>query len=570
MSLVYRAIWQDERDDLCASSYEEFKKWVEKDKVYGAFDVPDSGKVTATVRGFQTDVVCDVSVEQATSADGLTSVLRASLMESSSNGDRWTTTLRVWDVTEKGSAHRESYTWIDVAAVGDGVDLRSLSPAAPKLARSLLTTSVSPKVGTLPLSGDVHYFSGSEEGEQLADLVSDFDRTLPIVVFARDDLRFAAINGSAYEFPDFVQRAANQVAGIARIAIADQQAAQALTEALGESHGVWDGAFRVYLKELDPAARNDGWRHRYVTADRYMGYKSSAATIIGRMLGLNSVTRRPPESFDRAKKLLDDLRRAGTDDMDQFIEYANAEVEKRDRELIDLRERVNGLQQQLDHAIFDRHIALEEGADQIEKVELVSRRLQHALRRLADDGKTDDYYQSAAASVPLTPSKASSTTDAIAKARQYLSDRLIIPPTAPRDVEILDSDESAGPWGQYTWQGFRALHTYVSLLSENPTDSTNFFLWCKNSGHPLVWPVSKLAMKESKTVERNTKMSRDRTFAVDTEVDRSGSVYMDSHLKIQIGGGLHIPRVYFHIDPTNAKAHIGLVGPHYLVPNTRK
>ena len=570
MSLVYRAIWQDERDELCASAFGEFKKWVEVDKVYSAFEVPDLGKATATVHRSQIDVQCDVSVEQASSPDGLISVLRASLTESSSDGNRWQTTLRVWDVGTEESAHRESYIWIDVAAVGDGVDLRSLSPAAPKLARSLLSTSASPKVGTLPLSGDVQYFSGDTDGEQLAGIVSDFDRTLPIVVFAQDDLRFAAIAGSTYEFAELVQRAANQVAGIARIAIADKAAAGALTEALGEGHGVWDGAFRVYLKELDPAARNDGWRHRYITADRYMGYKSSAATIIGRMLGLNSVTRRPPKSFDRAKKLLDDLRRAGTDDLDQFIDYANDELEKRDRELIDLRERVNSLQQQLDHAILDRQMALEEGAERIEMVESVSRRLQHVLKRLAEAGKADDYFESAASTAASTPVKASSTSDAIAKAREYLSDRLIIPHTAPKGIEVLDSDESAVPWGQYTWQGLRALHAYVCVLAENPTETTSFFLWCKNSGHPLVWATNKLAMKESTTVENNTKMRRDRTFDVDTEVDPSGSIYMESHLKIQIGGGLHIPRVYFHVDPINAKVHIGLIGPHYLVPNTQR
>lgn len=44
---------------------------------------------------------------------------------------------------------------------------------------------------------------------------------------------------------------------------------------------------------------------------------------------------------------------------------------------------------------------------------------------------------------------------------------------------------------------------------------------------------------------------------------------MLAHLKISEGGGSLAPRVYFHDDTGGAtgKMHIGLVGPHYLVPN---
>ncbi|WP_255491855.1 MULTISPECIES: hypothetical protein [unclassified Actinotalea] len=46
---------------------------------------------------------------------------------------------------------------------------------------------------------------------------------------------------------------------------------------------------------------------------------------------------------------------------------------------------------------------------------------------------------------------------------------------------------------------------------------------------------------------------------------------MESHLKISEGGGDIAPRVYFYDDTAGAirKVHVGFVGPHYLVPNTR-
>lgn len=46
---------------------------------------------------------------------------------------------------------------------------------------------------------------------------------------------------------------------------------------------------------------------------------------------------------------------------------------------------------------------------------------------------------------------------------------------------------------------------------------------------------------------------------------------MLSHLKIAEGGGDLAPRIYFYDDtggPTG-KVHVGFVGPHYLMPNTK-
>jgi hypothetical protein len=46
---------------------------------------------------------------------------------------------------------------------------------------------------------------------------------------------------------------------------------------------------------------------------------------------------------------------------------------------------------------------------------------------------------------------------------------------------------------------------------------------------------------------------------------------MYSHLKIAEGGKDLAPRVYFHddTDGSTGKVHIGFIGPHYLMPNTR-
>ena len=54
-------------------------------------------------------------------------------------------------------------------------------------------------------------------------------------------------------------------------------------------------------------------------------------------------------------------------------------------------------------------------------------------------------------------------------------------------------------------------------------------------------------------------------------VDASGAVTMLSHLKIAEGGGDLAPRIYFYDDTggSTGKVHVGFVGPHYLMPNTK-
>lgn len=150
-------------------------------------------------------------------------------------------------------------------------------------------------------------------------------------------------------------------------------------------------------------------------------------------------------------------------------------------------------------------------------------------------------------------------------------ERVVIPDAAPRETDILDADEKAADWARELWKGLRALNAYAE---ESEFFQGGFWEWCEhsNSEHNL-WPATskKLAMSESDTVMNSGPLRRTRRFLVDTEIERSGYIHMEAHLKISEGGGQHIPRVYFHDDSkgrTN-KIHVGFIGPHRLVPNTQ-
>jgi len=78
-------------------------------------------------------------------------------------------------------------------------------------------------------------------------------------------------------------------------------------------------------------------------------------------------------------------------------------------------------------------------------------------------------------------------------------------------------------------------------------------------------------MVESETVRGSSKLYAARVFGLSEQANPSGRMYMESHLKISEGGGDLAPRIYFLDDTEGATGlvHIGSVGPHHLVPNTK-
>ena len=161
--------------------------------------------------------------------------------------------------------------------------------------------------------------------------------------------------------------------------------------------------------------------------------------------------------------------------------------------------------------------------------------------------------------------------EAVLAAQTYLADDLCLPDGAKHDLDRLVAIPQATVWGDTTWRGLRALAAYARHCREEHF-SGGFWEWC-NSGFPESWPATdkKLSMTESETVRNAPKFNDRRLLPVAREVHPSGRTYMYSHLKIAEGGKDLAPRVYFHddTDGSTGKVHIGFIGPHYLMPNTR-
>ncbi|MCW2876731.1 MAG: hypothetical protein JWQ95_831, partial [Sphaerisporangium sp.] len=81
-------------------------------------------------------------------------------------------------------------------------------------------------------------------------------------------------------------------------------------------------------------------------------------------------------------------------------------------------------------------------------------------------------------------------------------------------------------------------------------------------------PTRMLVMRESKTVTGRDKFRDPRTFPVPVEVDPSGELLMEPHIKLR-AVGYPAPRMHFHDDSggVTGKVYIGYLGDH--LPNTR-
>ncbi|BBZ40274.1 hypothetical protein [Mycobacterium conspicuum] len=561
MSLIYRAIWQDNAiDDIRGFAADRFIHWVSEK--WPVIVVPTTGK--AHGEGQQNGERVDLEVHTIAGADaevGITEAYRGDLIETRSGGTRWHTTLRSWEALEQDDTANRWF-WVDVEVVGD-IDIARLAVAAPKLVRELLAGGRSPQVDGDALVPDRTVMTGAADGELLAELISRPGRTLPIIVANDSPAARAKAAESDLYYPKIVEAVRQRTFGIATTYTVDNAAGDGLIDALGRSYGVWDGAIRVYLADVDPAEPGNAWRHRYYTSDRYTRSNFVAGQAIARLLGPVSAVRRPPSSYPAVKRLLEDVDTGGS--FDELLQLADDQLREADTTITELREHVKQQDEFIDDLAIDLGAALEERALALREIEDLR---SHVVSLQGQLTAPDKFHTVVEEEQP--PATAVSVTEAVSLARAYLADRLVIPEEALHDLDDLDASPAAAAWGQTSWEGLLALHAYAVDRADG-WDGGGFWEWCENSKNPRAWRATnkKLAMKESEFVNNSPRLRRTREFPIATEIAPSGRIYMEPHLKIATGGGNLAPRIYFHFDDKQCIIHVGFIGPHRLLPNTK-
>ncbi len=170
---------------------------------------------------------------------------------------------------------------------------------------------------------------------------------------------------------------------------------------------------------------------------------------------------------------------------------------------------------------------------------------------------------------PQVDSPPASFREAISRVRQNEM-QVEIPDEALKDLDRLDTGISARSDAKELWRGLLALHKYARE-QQKENKYRDFAHWCKRSRDLYVWSAhpQKLAMNESKSVRRDSRLRSAREFPVSSEIEPSGRMLMYPHLKISTGTQ-HAPRLYFFDDSlgVTGKIHVGFIGSHDLMPNS--
>lgn len=520
MSVLYRAVWQcaltDEPEMVTEDFRTAFTRWALNSPTHDP--LPDG----TSTRAGRTLVL--------ESREGETRVLAAeSIDEDDAGGALWKTVAKV--VVADGHVHYLVENHLDSDDVTQHVAV-----GRPRLVRDLLSRGGKHWLGDSALLTTVLEVTAPGV-PVLVELLRSPGRTLPYIVFSEPPTTVA------YEWRRLAEKVAQRATGIATVVVLDHSAVAAFRKSLGEL-AVWGGGVRTYVPT--PIDASGHHQHRYIPA-RHIAHANETRIADRLVLAVAQMSsrRRVPDLFDRPQE--------------------DAE------EGLDLTNEVESLKQQVEDLEFELAVAREDH-DETERELSRSRghfgRLEAALK---NESLLGVFYGTAHAETEDSlPDEVQAVSEAFLAARLYLADDLSIPEDAGRDHDPLDTADCAVAWGNTTWRGLRALAAYARDKRQGFVG--NFWIWCQ-AGRPEGWPASekKLTMVEADAVRNRPKFRDARFFPVETSLDPSGRKYMESHLKIAQGGGDLAPRVYFYDDTggTTGKVHIGLVGPRYLVPNTK-
>lgn len=162
--------------------------------------------------------------------------------------------------------------------------------------------------------------------------------------------------------------------------------------------------------------------------------------------------------------------------------------------------------------------------------------------------------------------------DAIEYARNRY-DHLSIPDSVDAAAKELCAHDPQAQrrWATRVGDAFKAMDFYAKAKQrpERPF-SGNFYTFCQHSNGAAV-PGGAIQLTESPLLMQNARLVAQRVFAVDTALDPSGWMLMESHLRVQHTGN-PAPRLYFYDDTRGQTGlmHVGYVGKHLDNTHTAK
>lgn len=275
------------------------------------------------------------------------------------------------------------------------------------------------------------------------------------------------------------------------------------------------------------------------TADRDLLRKLDLVKIV---LGIDPVTE------DRLREIAEDAERGRMST--QSLERIRAELERRQRDIDDLQDRLAATTEDYETAVLDAAIAEGVASDHADETRWLR-------QRLAD---LKDFEAAHGAAPQDSRTIYPNDFDELVSRLDELAPRGVVFTGETGGIADLDEYDTLNRAVKLAWDALLTLADYVRARNERKWDlGVPQYLACTPQGFRAVGP--------SKFAEGETALTMDaygatRIFPVPTSADPSGRASMQAHFKLGKIGRIS-PRMHV-IDcwPTDGRVYVGYIGPH--------
>jgi len=524
MELMYRAVWQEERENLEAAIRETFLHWSNPEPV------------------------------EIVNANGDSS-LSVTEMRSSYGKDK-RVTIRVIQGKE------QQYVWVDVEDFSAGSEVDSMDEVQV-LIEQLIDDSERDS-GT-PRRGEIRFQSRVQiAGPAAVKLIPQSNRKAAIICIAHDPLR-------EEDQKKLAVLIARRFAGSSLVVYLPPGDLGRFQNGVGSHLSLYPGEIRIYppaskdsrnVVSIPPLSASDIQNTRH----------EKICTRIFQALQPSLVATPVPMVCEEGSRL---LRGFESSDDQQMQDRKNIDFENMLKENERLRQTVASLHSDRDHDLE----AIDHLEDQVRNTKKMMQESEDwwrelldeesAKRAAAEEERTDmeKRFMDFALTENLKRMRKesvysiSSISEALERGRTVLRN-VVIPLNVSEMLEDLEGNQRSRTWGRSIWDALLAFNVFV-----DSEFTGNFLKWCETSGDAFVWHAQNISMRESETVHNNERLRTQRILPISTEVEPSGTIFMEAHLKF---GGSSAPRLYFFDDSKGqtGKIHVGGVDPHRRWENT--
>ena len=524
MQLVYRSLWQESRPDPEASIRKTLSNWSSPQAIE-VLNANGDGGIAVTE------------------------------MRSSFERDK-RVTIRLIRRDEK------QYVWVDVEDFSASPGLESMDKIQ-SLIQELIDDSE--KNHGNPRRGEIRFQSRAQiAGSVAVKLIPQSNRKAAIICIAHDPLR-------EEDQKRLAKLLARQFAGSALVVYLPPGDLGRFQNEVGGDLSLYPGEIRIY----PPAKKGSRNVISIPPISSLNIQKTKHEKISARVLQAlqSSLVATPvPQVCEEGARL---LRGFQNPDDERMQERQNIDFENLLKENERLRETVASLHSDRDHDLE----AIDHLEDQLRNTKRMMQESEDWWRGLldeenekrvaAEEERTDvelrfiDFAMSENLKRMRKESvySISSISEALERGRTVLR-KVQIPHNVSSMLEDLEGNQRSRSWGRSIWDALLAFNVFAESQFNG-----NFLKWCETSGDAFVWHAQNISMRESETVHSNERLRSQRVLPVATELDPSGKVFMEAHLKF---GGSSAPRLYFYDDSKGAtgKIHIGGLDPHSRWENT--